>query len=101
MQLTTIHCISPTRRSSDLGRFRTRASARIENITPRRRSIVVTELPYLVGPEKVIEKIKEAVQSKRRSEEHTSELQSRGQLVCRLLLEKEKNGISYISLYSH
>src|SRR5690625_5547005 len=27
----------------------------------------------------------------RRSEEHTSELQSRGQLVCRLLLEKKKN----------
>src|SRR5690625_5500451 len=26
-----------------------------------------------------------------RSEEHTSELQSRGQLVCRLLLEKEPN----------
>src|SRR5690625_4802524 len=26
-----------------------------------------------------------------RSEEHTSELQSRGQLVCRLLLEKKKN----------
>src|SRR5437870_9440825 len=29
-----------------------------------------------------------------RSEEHTSELQSRGQLVCRLLLEK-KNPIRY------
>src|SRR5690625_6331706 len=28
--------------------------------------------------------------SSRRSEEHTSELQSRGQLVCRLLLEKKK-----------
>src|SRR5437870_632545 len=27
-----------------------------------------------------------------RSEEHTSELQSRGQLVCRLLLEKKKSG---------
>src|SRR5690625_6570728 len=27
---------------------------------------------------------------KPRSEEHTSELQSRGQLVCRLLLEKKK-----------
>src|SRR5690625_6186895 len=27
-----------------------------------------------------------------RSEEHTSELQSRGQLVCRLLLEKKKEG---------
>src|SRR5439155_20765678 len=29
-----------------------------------------------------------------RSEEHTSELQSRGQLVCRLLLEKKKIDIS-------
>src|SRR5439155_20129477 len=28
-----------------------------------------------------------------RSEEHTSELQSRGQLVCRLLLEKKKRTI--------
>src|SRR5439155_24945459 len=30
--------------------------------------------------------------SKHRSEEHTSELQSRGHLVCRLLLEKKKTG---------
>src|SRR5690625_6577529 len=29
-----------------------------------------------------------------RSEEHTSELQSRGHLVCRLLLEKKKKNIS-------
>src|SRR5690625_7047447 len=29
-----------------------------------------------------------------RSEEHTSELQSRGHLVCRLLLEKKKSGIA-------
>src|SRR5690625_6018113 len=29
-------------------------------------------------------------QASRRSEEHTSELQSRGHLVCRLLLEKKK-----------
>src|SRR5690625_2616014 len=29
-----------------------------------------------------------------RSEEHTSELQSRGHLVCRLLLEKKKNNIT-------
>src|SRR2546421_3654254 len=29
-----------------------------------------------------------------RSEEHTSELQSRSDLVCRLLLEKKKNDIS-------
>src|SRR5437870_8391725 len=31
-----------------------------------------------------------------RSEEHTSELQSRGQLVCRLLLEKKKHNPSSI-----
>src|SRR3712207_8199554 len=41
-----------------------------------------------------------------RSEEHTSELQSRQYLVCRLLLEKKKNTISlplYLSLniYKH
>src|SRR5437870_10327269 len=30
------------------------------------------------------------VAAKKRSEEHTSELQSRGHLVCRLLLEKKK-----------
>src|SRR5690625_5899188 len=32
-----------------------------------------------------------AADRQRRSEEHTSELQSRGHLVCRLLLEKKKN----------
>src|SRR5437870_8081867 len=31
----------------------------------------------------------------RRSEEHTSELQSRGHLVCRLLLEKKKRTTTY------
>src|SRR6266498_1412231 len=33
-----------------------------------------------------------------RSEEHTSELQSRPQIVCRLLLEKTKNTALYIKL---
>src|SRR2546427_12438723 len=32
-----------------------------------------------------------AVELRRRSEEHTSELQSQSNLVCRLLLEKKKN----------
>src|SRR3712207_7148497 len=36
----------------------------------------------------------------RRSEEHTSELQSRQYLVCRLLLEKKKKKKSYIILRS-
>src|SRR5690606_27605889 len=39
----------------------------------------------------------EAVALKVRSEEHTSELQSRENLVCRLLLEK-KNGIGQVEL---
>ncbi|MCL3777559.1 MULTISPECIES: DNA topoisomerase (ATP-hydrolyzing) [unclassified Actinomyces] len=47
------------------GKFLTRATARIENITPRKKGIVVTELPYLVGPEKVIARIKETVASKK------------------------------------
>ena len=38
---------------------------RIDSVNPRRKGIVVTELPYLIGPEKVIEKIKDPVQSKR------------------------------------
>ncbi|MFI2751913.1 DNA topoisomerase (ATP-hydrolyzing) subunit A [Cellulomonas sp. P22] len=49
------------------GAFRTRATTRIENVTARRKGIVVTELPYTVGPEKVIEKIKEGVQNKKLS----------------------------------
>src|SRR5439155_24053158 len=34
-----------------------------------------------------------------RSEEHTSELQSRGHLVCRLLLEKKKRSKHYNSMF--
>ena len=47
------------------GTFRTRASARIEKLTPRKSGIVITELPYLVGPEKVAERIKTLVQGKK------------------------------------
>jgi DNA gyrase subunit A len=47
------------------GIFRTRASARVEKITPRRDGIVITELPYGVGPEKVISRIKDLVQAKK------------------------------------
>src|SRR5690625_5631460 len=39
-------------------------------------------IPYLDQQQKTVRQI--------RSEEHTSELQSRGHLVCRLLLEKKK-----------
>ncbi len=47
------------------GSFRTRATARVEKVTPRRMGVVVTELPYLVGPEKVIDRVKTLVQSKK------------------------------------
>jgi len=43
------------------GVFQTRARATIEQVSPRKRGIVITELPYLVGPERVAEKLKEAV----------------------------------------
>ncbi|MGN6160545.1 MAG: DNA gyrase/topoisomerase IV subunit A [Marmoricola sp.] len=50
---------------SGRGSFRMRATARIESVTPRRKGIVVTELPYGVGTERVIETIKKLVQAKR------------------------------------
>ena len=50
---------------SGRGLFRTRATARIEKITPRRMGIVVTELPYGVGPERVIARIKDLVQARK------------------------------------
>lgn len=47
------------------GAFRTRAKVSVEQISPRRTGLVVTELPYLVGPERVIEKIKQGVEGKK------------------------------------
>ena len=49
------------------GAFKTRAKVTIESISARKTGLVVTELPYLVGPEKVIEKIKDGVGSKKLS----------------------------------
>src|SRR2546430_10780941 len=42
-----------------------------------------------------------AVPSSARSEEHTSELQSQSNLVCRLLLEKKKHIERYVALKTH
>ena len=47
------------------GSFRTRATARIENVTSKRRGIVITEMPYLVGPEKIVDRIAEIVKAKK------------------------------------
>jgi DNA gyrase subunit A len=47
------------------GAFKTRARVAVESITARKTGLVVTELPYLVGTERVIEKIKDGVNSKK------------------------------------
>jgi DNA gyrase subunit A len=49
------------------GSFKTRAKVSIESLSARKNGLVVTELPYLVGPERVIEKIKDGVTSKKLS----------------------------------
>src|SRR5437870_8447975 len=69
----------PTRRSSDLAFLMTGSPALMTSVHPsgevmRRRARVPRFLCWV----------------QMRSEEHTSELQSRGHLVCRLLLEKKK-----------
>src|SRR5690606_41398493 len=89
----------PTRRSSDLGLDNSSpflfvptgvlfgysvcgGVARRERFPPRRRSLVRRVLP--------ISRAAMSAAGMGRSEEHTSELQSRENLVCRLLLEKKK-----------
>src|SRR5690349_23713499 len=73
----------PTRRSSDLCDSAERSSSRLSAKRARRQSGssgVVGAWPPAA-----------AMRFSARSEEHTSELQSRRDLVCRLLLEKKKN----------
>jgi DNA gyrase subunit A len=47
------------------GSFKMRARIDIEQVSPRRQGLVVRELPYQVGPERVIERIKDLVTSKK------------------------------------
>src|SRR5690606_41162128 len=65
----------PTRRSSDLSAL---AAGRSPN-----------------APQGAIREVRRRSRVARRSEEHTSELQSRENLVCRLLLEKKKTTTKY------
>src|SRR5207244_13015505 len=73
----------PTRRSSDL--VNGPGAAAEAELT----SCVVT-----VPAPNMLEHLLRFLESKDRSEEHTSELQSPDHLVCRLLLEKKKNNKS-------
>src|SRR6266508_5713963 len=58
--------------------FRSRAGRRPSPCPAPRLAVLVRDLP------------RQLTAAELRSEEHTSELQSRGHLVCRLLLEKKK-----------
>src|SRR2546425_7542946 len=55
----------------------------------------VAEAVHLDAPHVRLEEPLVGVMHHRRSEEHTSELQSLAYLVCRLLLEKKKNHYKY------
>src|SRR5690625_1613257 len=50
-----------------------------------------TQIAEQIDPIKIQGETEVQFETDGRSEEHTSELQSRGHLVCRLLLEKKKN----------
>ncbi|MFF7897119.1 DNA topoisomerase (ATP-hydrolyzing) subunit A [Streptomyces sp. NPDC007907] len=50
---------------SGRGSFKIRATVSVEPVTARRKGLVVTELPFTVGPEKVVAKIKDLVGSKK------------------------------------
>src|SRR2546430_8888609 len=80
----------PSRRSSDLARRRETCGATSQSDA---RSYCTTARP---GCSPAI-----PVLAYNRSEEHTSELQSQSNIVCRLLLEKKKNHPPYLLVQSH
>nr|WP_136090049.1 DNA topoisomerase IV subunit A [Auritidibacter ignavus] len=47
------------------GSFKMRATITVEQVSARRTGLVITALPYGVGPEKVIDKVKDAVNNKK------------------------------------
>src|SRR5688500_19523423 len=91
----------PTRRSSDLAKEIERVQT---NVAQRQRHEIASQRhtaqawrrrPKMKGPrEWTFER--QAPRSSSRSEEHTSELQSPCNLVCRLLLEKKKKPLDQI-----
>src|SRR2546430_7706056 len=69
---------------------------------PRAVELLRERIEHPVAPAHEVEVVAEASQERLRSEEHTSELQSQSNLVCRLLLEKKKKAyIQRICLIIH
>src|SRR5688572_32733110 len=86
----------PTRRSSDLSSSRNRgtfpSTSRYIWVMPRitAPNSRLSEIFSLIWPDMATSGTFSPLSQRRRSEEHTSELQSQSNLVCRLLLEKKK-----------
>src|SRR5690625_6205934 len=80
----------PTRRSSDLRFTLSTPQKFIIAKNDNRLCGVVVDIHKEKGSTVKIEPVLFPEFKNERSEEHTSELQSRGHLVCRLLLEKKK-----------
>src|SRR5690606_42152598 len=86
----------PTRRSSDLPARRPRRHQHRRRLHPARHRLRdrgpqgLRSEPHRRHPPQHLRRRPE-----QRSEEHTSELQSRENLVCRLLLEKKKKQTNY------
>src|SRR5262249_59984270 len=78
----------PTRRSSDL--IELEAQLLLEAGAPEAERAVAPREQILLE-ERLVVAERRLVPPRARSEEHTSELQSLTNLVCRLLLEKKKN----------
>src|SRR5262249_61840823 len=69
--------------------------------TPLRRTTASAERPAGVASAAIGSESMGPTYTARRSEEHTSELQSLTNLVCRLLLEKKKNNKSRRHEHTH
>src|SRR5262249_57182078 len=92
----------PTRRSSDLALLRRHLLSPAQHAWPSRLSLAAPAHSIALGiPPRRYRQLRSAAPRptrtngrRRRSEEHTSELQSLPNLVCRLLLEKNSTHIS-------
>src|SRR5207253_8897142 len=99
--IDTLHLHSfPTRRSSDLIEFHPRQEqigffigmlVRMQNVAIVLKNKVRNASNNSLAIRTADQENGGILHQALRSEEHTSELQSRGHLVCRLLLEKKKN----------
>src|SRR5690606_41602608 len=87
---TQIYALSPTRRSSDLCCPASRTPILPEAVFDLPDAETTTRLGAAVAPLLETGETVLLYGPLGRSEEHTSELQSRENLVCRLLLEKKK-----------